>query len=109
MKPVNQLVLHNCQIFSSPMGFFAGRFYVGQNIATTWSTWEKTPEPDFASQIKAWFNEVDTYSFSGGFSHKTGHYSQVCAFIRRDQLVLDFDSTQFIMTISIFEFFVTSM
>lgn len=55
-----------------------GRFYVGQNIATTWSTWEKSSEPDFPSQIKAWFNEVDTYSFSGGFNHETGHYSQVC-------------------------------
>lgn len=53
------------------------RFYVGQNIATTWSTWERSPEPDFASQIKAWFNEVDSYSFSSGFSHATGHYSQM--------------------------------
>ncbi|XP_065212226.1 venom allergen 5-like [Planococcus citri] len=53
------------------------RFYVGQNIATTWSTWERDSVADFATQIKAWFNEVYAYRFNSGFSHETGHYSQM--------------------------------
>ncbi|XP_075231252.1 salivary antigen-5-like [Lycorma delicatula] len=56
------------------------RFPVGQNIATTWSS--PRPDaygehPDFISQIYNWFNEVHSYSFSSGFSFKTGHYSQM--------------------------------
>jgi len=53
------------------------RFQVGQNIATRWTTWQETEAPDFAPQIKAWFNEVYQYRFNSGFSHETGHYSQM--------------------------------
>ncbi|KAG8276350.1 cysteine-rich secretory protein LCCL [Homalodisca vitripennis] len=54
------------------------RFAVGQNIASSWTS--PYPNrlgeyPDFASQIKAWFNEV--YQYRGGYSHSTGHYSQI--------------------------------
>ncbi|KAJ8866281.1 hypothetical protein PR048_032124 [Dryococelus australis] len=56
------------------------RFKVGQNIASTWTT-RTNPEPaaDFPRQVTAWFNEVHDFGFyTTGFSHKTGHYSQVC-------------------------------
>lgn len=53
------------------------RFLVGQNIATTWTSWRTDNLPDFASQIKAWFDEVSIYKFNSGFSHATGHYSQM--------------------------------
>ncbi|XP_054279397.1 venom allergen 5-like [Macrosteles quadrilineatus] len=54
------------------------RFAVGQNIASTWSSPHPNrlgSQPDFNTQIAAWFNEV--YQYRGGFSHGTGHYSQM--------------------------------
>lgn len=58
------------------------RFPVGQNIAATWTTrppsGPEDSQPEFGTQINAWFDEVRIYGFkpiSGG--HGTGHYSQV--------------------------------
>lgn len=55
------------------------RFPVGQNIAITWTTRKKvSPEPDFETQVTAWFNEVRSFTFySTGFTKSTGHYSQL--------------------------------
>ncbi|KAJ9601118.1 hypothetical protein L9F63_000697, partial [Diploptera punctata] len=55
------------------------RFPVGQNIAATWTTRKKvSPEPDFATQVTGWFNEVRSFAFySTGFTKGTGHYSQL--------------------------------
>ncbi|XP_063227592.1 venom allergen 5-like [Bacillus rossius redtenbacheri] len=55
------------------------RFKVGQNIASTWTTRTNLePAADFPRQVLAWFDEVRDYGFySTGFSHKTGHYSQL--------------------------------
>ncbi|KAM3967221.1 venom allergen 5 [Aphomia sociella] len=59
-----------------------GRFPVGQNLAATWTTRPPTEatdsEPDFMTQINAWFDEVRIFGFkpiTGG--HGTGHYSQL--------------------------------
>ncbi|XP_063824561.1 venom allergen 3-like [Ostrinia nubilalis] len=59
-----------------------GRFAVGQNLAATWTTRPPSDpvdsQPDFASQINAWFDEVHIFGYrpiSG--VHGTGHYSQL--------------------------------
>lgn len=61
---------------------YDGRFPVGQNLAATWTTRPPTDpsdsQPDFNTQINAWFDEVRIYGFkpiTGG--HGTGHYSQL--------------------------------
>ena len=58
---------------------FAARFYVGQNIATSWTYPRPNAlgaTPEFAKQITNWFNEVRGYHFRST-SHATGHYSQL--------------------------------
>lgn len=62
-----------------------GRFPVGQNIAATWTTRRPSnaqdATPDFNKQIHAWFDEVRAYGYKPtGYSHGTGHYSQVSIF-----------------------------
>ncbi|XP_076045444.1 venom allergen 5.01-like [Oratosquilla oratoria] len=60
------------------------RFTVGQNVAATW-TFERDigDTPDFATQIEAWFNEVNQHGFPKSslepfrFSKATGHYTQM--------------------------------
>ncbi|XP_071540549.1 venom allergen 5-like isoform X2 [Panulirus ornatus] len=60
------------------------RFTVGQNVAAAW-TYERDEgdTPDFATQIEAWFNEVNQYGFPKGnvdpfrFNKATGHYTQM--------------------------------
>lgn len=60
------------------------RFTVGQNVAAAW-TFDRDlgDTPDFATQIEAWFNEVNQYGFPKGnvdpfrFNKATGHYTQV--------------------------------
>ncbi|KAJ1527884.1 hypothetical protein ONE63_007820 [Megalurothrips usitatus] len=55
------------------------RFYVGQNIATSWTYPRPNAlgaTPEFAKQITNWFNEVRGYSFRST-SSATGHYSQL--------------------------------
>ncbi|XP_018914952.2 salivary antigen-5 isoform X1 [Bemisia tabaci] len=54
-----------------------GRFRVGQNIGMTWITLEQRAEPNFASRIYAWFEEVKKYKFGNPFSPVTGHYTQM--------------------------------
>lgn len=57
----------------------AARFYVGQNIATSWTYPRPNAlgaTPEFAKQITNWFNEVRSYHFRST-SSGTGHYSQV--------------------------------
>lgn len=57
---------------------------MGQNVAAAW-TYERDEGdmPDFATQIEAWFNEVNQYGFPKGnvdpfrFNKATGHYTQV--------------------------------
>ncbi|KAK4288014.1 hypothetical protein Pmani_038936 [Petrolisthes manimaculis] len=60
------------------------RFTVGQNVAATWTyEHDEGDVPDFATQVEAWFNEVNQHGFSKGnvdpfrFSKATGHYTQM--------------------------------
>ncbi|XP_008201046.1 venom allergen 5 isoform X1 [Tribolium castaneum] len=59
-----------------------GRHYVGQNIATKWST--RAPENYYESQadwtgeaISKWFDENRFYNFNGFRGGKTAHYTQM--------------------------------
>lgn len=62
------------------------RFHVGQNVALTW-TYEYEDdlldEPDWDSQIYAWYNEVTEFHFKASsispfqFSKKLGHFTQL--------------------------------
>ncbi|XP_063585060.1 venom allergen 5-like [Penaeus indicus] len=60
------------------------RFTVGQNVAAAW-TFDRDlgDTPDFATQVEAWFNEVNQYGFPKGnvdpfrFNKATGHYTQM--------------------------------
>ncbi|KAK8735389.1 hypothetical protein OTU49_005363, partial [Cherax quadricarinatus] len=59
------------------------RFPVGQNVAAAWTyDRDEGDTPDFATQVEAWFNEVNQYGFSKGsvdpfrFNKATGHYTQ---------------------------------
>ncbi|XP_018025817.1 uncharacterized protein LOC108681306 [Hyalella azteca] len=60
------------------------RFAAGQNVAAVW-TYDRDEghEPDFLTQVEAWFMEVDQHGFSKGavdpfkFSKPTGHYTQL--------------------------------
>ena len=64
--------------------FFLGHFTVGQNVAAVW-TYERDvgSQPDFPTQIEAWFNEVVDKGFSRKsiepfrYSRPAGHYTQV--------------------------------
>ncbi|KAF2358669.1 CAP domain [Trinorchestia longiramus] len=63
---------------------FNSRFAAGQNVAAVW-TYDRDEgvEPDFLTQVEAWFMEVDQHGFSKGavdpfkFSKPTGHYTQL--------------------------------
>lgn len=51
-------------------------FAVGQNLYMSSSTgYDKVPDWDAA--VQAWFDEHKYYTYPGGFSPLTGHYTQV--------------------------------
>ncbi|XP_042876308.1 venom allergen 5.02-like [Penaeus japonicus] len=71
------------------------RFTVGQNVAAAW-TFDRDlgDTPDFATQVEAWFNEVNQYGFPKGnvdpfrFNKATGHYTQVGGMAREIGLMV---------------------
>lgn len=56
-----------------------GRWAVGQNVYTSWST--NSESPNWNAAINSWFKEHEYYRFGSGFSYKTGHYTQVYHYI----------------------------
>lgn len=62
------------------------RFSVGQNVASTWTYNQPSPQgdaPEFKGQIDAWFKEVTKFGFRTqdidpfSFNYQAGHYSQM--------------------------------
>lgn len=63
---------------------------MGQNLAIIWSTAPLEPEDgDFPSRIQKWFDEVQKYSFGDAWSPKTGHYSQVCIYTKKEIITVN--------------------
>lgn len=63
--------------------FFAARFRVGQNVASTWSFHQEPPSRDaaeFVRHISGWFDEVRAFDPRNikpfKFKKKLGHYTQ---------------------------------
>lgn len=76
LEQIAQSWASNCQYKHNKNRHIYDRFYVGENIATTWSSIPLEPR-SYAELIKGgWFDEYKLYKFGQSVTPSVGHYTQ---------------------------------